>query len=308
MDDFLYFNIERFLSRKRSRISGQKRSALILRWLTLPSMSESLRIIDRKVGYLLEAGGEGKLNQWLLSNDIDFTTITAERYIIDYLKSRNSNIEDNLRRAGIDALLNFENQRVGIEITTLNSFIAEWIFMERLTEFLSERRCMDNKTLRITFSSRRIVREFGNDSLYGYLETVGNCILSNDIDCYSGLEILLETEHRWSGYISWELKDKDSFPWLKCLTGDLLNKIAATGKTRQLNKNTKNLRAEAINCQNEIKFCTTIIPKAYEGAAEAYEAIDSKSSREKAAQCRDLAAKYQEALGSGKVNAILPLY
>lgn len=99
----MYLNIKRFLS--ESRISRQGQSPLILRWLTLPSMSESLRIIDRKVGYLLDADGKGKLKQWFLSNDIDFTTITAERYIIDFLKSRNSNIEDNLESKGIERML-----------------------------------------------------------------------------------------------------------------------------------------------------------------------------------------------------------
>ena len=121
-------NIEDFLNRKSTRIQKLKHKPIIMKWLESPSMKESLRVIENKVKYLLEnyqGGGESKLIQWFLSGDINFVSITAERYIIDYLISKNSNIEDNLRKTGIDAKLKIDNENIGIEVTTLNGFIAE---------------------------------------------------------------------------------------------------------------------------------------------------------------------------------------
>ena len=123
-------NIEDFLNRKSTRIQKLKHKPIIMKWLESPSVSvkESLRVIEKKVKYLLEnyqGGGESKLIQWFLSGDINFVSITAERYIIDYLISKNSNIEDNLRKTGIDAKLKIDNENIGIEVTTLNGFIAE---------------------------------------------------------------------------------------------------------------------------------------------------------------------------------------
>lgn len=94
----MFDNIVRFLKNKDARIKRLDHLPLITHWLSSPTMEESLTILDKKVGILLDnfsKGGEGKLNQWLLSNDIDFCTLTAERYIIDYLKSKNQNIKDN---------------------------------------------------------------------------------------------------------------------------------------------------------------------------------------------------------------------
>ena len=104
-------------------------------------MRQPLTIIDKFVANLLgprHPGGTKKLEHWLLTSDKDFNAITAERYIINYLQQRNRGIVDNLLTDGVDAYLDCCGSTIGIEITTLNGFIADWILLERLTLLLDK--------------------------------------------------------------------------------------------------------------------------------------------------------------------------
>ena len=222
---------------------------LIIHWLSYPRMEDSLTILDRKVGYLLDnlsRGGEGKLNQWLFSDDVNFCSLTAERYILDYLRSKNKNIEDNLCPMGIDGSLSLPNKTVGIEITTLNGFVADWIFTERLVQSISSNGFLNDKTIRIKYSFSRLLKEFRKNTLYEYIQHVGSCIAQGNACLLQDANVYIEIEHRWSGSISWEIAVEDESQWISRLTKDLCDKIL-TFKKRQLNKFDKNIIFVGVN-------------------------------------------------------------
>jgi len=222
---------------------------LIIHWLSYPCMEDSLTILDRKVGYLLDnlsRGGEGKLKQWLFSDDVNFCTLTAERYILDYLRSKNKNIEDNLCPTGIDGSLSLANKTLGIEITTLNGFVADWIFTERLAQKISSIGFLNDKTIRVKYSFSRLLKEFRENTLYEYIHHVGSCIADSNACLLQDANVYIEIERRWSGSISWEIADEDESPWISCLTEDLYDKIV-TSKKRQLTKFDKNIIFVGVN-------------------------------------------------------------
>jgi len=246
----MFGNIDRFLKNKDARIKRLTLLPLITHWLSSPTVEESLIILDKKVGNLLanfSKGGEGKLNQWLLSNDIDFCTLTAERYIIDYLKSKNKNIKENLCPNGIDANLINGKQNVGVEVTTLNGFVSDWIFTERLAQIISSQNFLKDKAVRIKHSPLRLLTEFRKNNLYNYIEQVAKGIFVNNLKLLRGLNIKLEIERRWVGCIAWEITSDHDFPWLKFLTDDLLQKLTTANKKRQLKVNPKNLIFIGVN-------------------------------------------------------------
>lgn len=256
----MYENIRKYLSGKEAKLKKLTLKPLIIQWLSSASTAEFMAIIDAKVGYLLNNGGESKLKQWFLSNDIDFCTITAERYIIDYLKAKNLGLEDNLGKQGIDATLKYKDQVVGVEITTLNSFVAEWIFIERLTECILKDNLLNDKTIRIKYSASRILSEFRNNSLFTYISALFDNIKKNMFGEMLDLNVDIEIERRWTGSISWEIQKEDILPWLKLLTEDLLCKLI-TSKQRQLNKHPKNLIFVGVN---NIAPVNWVIPSIFE--------------------------------------------
>jgi len=255
----MYDNINRLIKLKAEKIGKLLLKPLIIDWLSCLGMEDSLTILDRKVGYLLDnysRGGEGKLNQWLFSNDVNFCTLTAERYILDYLRSKNKNIEDNLCRKGVDGSLSIANKMVGIEITTLNGFVADWIFTERLRQNISSIGFLNDKTIRVKYSFSRLLKEFREHTLYEYIRHVGSCIADNNTCLLQDANVSIEIEHRWSGSISWEIVDEDESQWISRLTKDLCDKIV-TSKKRQLNKFDKNIIFVGVN---NISFPNWAIP------------------------------------------------
>ncbi len=144
-------NINRYLTSKKAKIKKLKAPApIIMQWMGSPTMQDSLEIIDKHVDYLLNNRGGKKLGQWFLAGDINFNSITAERYIIRYLKSRNENIVDNLTTKGVDAHLKYEDSDIGIEVTTLNSDVGSWILSERLMQYLVDSGYLQDKGLELT--------------------------------------------------------------------------------------------------------------------------------------------------------------
>lgn len=246
----VYNNIENFIVQKSSRIQSLPFRPIIMKWLNSPSMKKSLQIIDKKVEYLLQEyqhGGEGKLIQWFLSNDLNFVTITAERYIIDYLVSQNINIEDNLGRQGVDAILRLENEKVGIEVTTLNAFIAEWILVERLAELLDSKHVIDDKTLGIGYDHERIIQETQQNRLYQYLDDVSSAIETEDHERLKVLDVSVEFDQIRPGFISWNPSQAQNFPWFKYLTTDLFAKLSESNKRKQLMLYPKNIIFVGVN-------------------------------------------------------------
>lgn len=260
----VYKNIEELLKRKSTRIQRLKHRPIIMEWLESPSMGESLQIIDKKVGYLLEHyhdGGESKLIQWLLSGDVNFVTLTAERYVIDYLIFQNSNIEDNLGKAGIDAKLKVGNENVGIEVTTLNGFIAELILIETLPGLLSAKNVVDDKTLRVTYDHERIMKEIQKNRMHQYIEELSVAIETLDVKSLKNLDVSIEFEHRWAGVISWNHSKADSFPWFRYITDELFSKLSESNKKRQLMEYSRNIIFVGVNY---IAPCNWAIPSIFE--------------------------------------------
>lgn len=244
-----YKNINKFIETKEAKIKKLPHVPFIIHWLSSPGMEGSLSILDRKVGYLLynfSKGGEGKLNKWLLSGDVNFCTLTAERYIADYLRSKNSNIVDNLGPKGVDCCFSNTDKDVGIEITTLNGFVADWIFTERLAQGISSCGFLNDKTIRIKHSLSRILQEFRKNTLYEYIHEVGESIVNNNAHLLQDSGISFEIEHRWAGCISWKIAVEDEFQWLSRLTGDLYDKIT-TSKKSQLKEFDKNIIFVGVN-------------------------------------------------------------
>ena len=241
-------NIQKYLTLKANRIKRLPHRPIIMWWLNISSMKKSLHVIDKKVEYLLQqcqTGGKGKLNQWFLSDDDNFINVTAERYIIDYLVSRNNNIEDNLAKRGVDAVLRLGKDEIGIEVTTLNGFIAEWILVERLTQFLDSENVIDDKTLRITYDHKRIIREKQQNRIYQYVQDVSVAIKDGDLEKLKTLDISVEFELRWARQISWHHSKAENFPWFKYLTSDLAEKIS--DKKKQLMNYPKNIVFVGVN-------------------------------------------------------------
>lgn len=242
-----YSNINSFFKQKENKIKKLKRPPLINFWISLPTMEDSLNTIDKKIDYLLKnshLGGEGKLKQWLLTDDIGFCTLSAERYIIDYLRSKNHNITDNLGREGIDSYIDVDGNKIGIEITTLNGLIENWIFQERLFQYISSKNLLMDKTIRIQYYISRIIEE--KQKLYEYIECVGDSIEHNDIEQLKNAEIEIEIEKRWTGAISWNAVGEDESKWLSRLTTGLYNTILQS-KTKQLSEYGKNLIFIGVN-------------------------------------------------------------
>ncbi len=195
METSAYKNIEEFFKRKSTKIQRLSYRPIVMKWVASPSMNKPLQIIDKKAGYLLEHyqnGGEHKLSDWFLTGDQNFVTQTAERYIIDYLRFQNDNIEDNLKKEGIDATLQIGDEKIGVEVTTLNGSFAEWILIERLSEILNSNNIFHDKTLRIEYDYERIRSETQQNTIDQYLFALGEAIISKNYDSLKTLDVSIE--------------------------------------------------------------------------------------------------------------------
>jgi len=240
-------NIQNFLKSHAEKIKCIEPRPIVTRWLQSPPMVQSLNIIDKYVGYLLDRGATEKINQWFLAGDENFNAITAERYILAYLSQRNENLVDNLKAKGIDGFLEDRLGRIGIEITTLNGFIGEWIFVERLTEFLDEKNYLaNNNGLEISYSHARIQLAVQGKMIYDFIKKTGDAILSNDTQSLSEMKISIR-HHNRGPYISFDIDDTDSFPWFKYITQDLQSKLQEKSKVQQLAQQTRNIIFVGLN-------------------------------------------------------------
>lgn len=240
-------NIQRFLKSKNDKIKNLKNRPIVVRWLQSQGMMKSLEIIDKNVGYLLHHSAIEKLNHWFLAGDENFNAITAERYILAYLRQRNVKLKDNLKAEGIDGFLEDELGRIGIEITTLNGFISNWIFVERLTEFLDQENYLTiNRGLEISYSHTRIQSELQGKAIYDFIRKTGEAILLNDTHSLAQKNISI-FPHSRGPFISFDIDDTDSFPWFRYITQDLLSKLQEKSKVQQLAKQTRNIVFIGIN-------------------------------------------------------------
>ncbi len=230
---------------------------IIINWMNNPSMKKSLEVIYKKVNYLrYQKGGKRKLKEWFCSNDTNFTTITAERYIIDYLMSKNKNIRDNLRNKGPDAYFKIAQEEVGIEITTLNKFINEWIFKERLLELLILKNFLGEETITITYNHETL-KEIKGCTIDDYIKRVADAIEKKDGLSLSELDISIHKEDRPTGCIVWNHGNTDDFPWFEYLTSTLINKLY--DKRKQLKRYKKNIVFAGVNYSMPINWVNPLI-------------------------------------------------
>lgn len=239
-------NIQQFLNGKQNKIRKLKQLPIIIEWMNSPTMKDSLDIIDKHVEYLLNNQGGNKLEQWFFSGDVNFNSITAERYIIGYLRERNKTLKDNTAKDGIDACIKNGNSVVGIEVTTLNSYVGSWILTERLAKFLDKKNFLKDKSLEITYSQQKVSDATKGGTINSYIEEVGEAIVTGDSQAISKLGFSIKSNSR-PGWISWNLGDSSSFPWFRALTDELFSKVQAKEKVKQLKKFSRNLVFVGVN-------------------------------------------------------------
>lgn len=237
-------NIRAYLQKKKSNIENDwKNRPIVLGWLGKASMKDSLSVMDKKVKCLM-GKRDGKIRDWFLSGDRNFYAITAERYIMDYLKSKNQSLVDNFsKQGGPDGMLQGDKEDIGIEVTTVNGFVADSIFQEKLLLYLEEKGYDLSKTYEISYDYERVneeIKKKDNSALYDYIETVGCNIIRNDSGELKKLHVTWNVTDRKNGYIVWEKNAADRFPVMEYLTYRLISPLKK-GKKQQLSRLQKNL-------------------------------------------------------------------
>jgi len=202
--------LESYFKGKSTKHEGWRRPIAMI-WLEKNGID--IEVFERRAKKLYDLGAMSKLKSWLLSeDDIHFISYTAERYIIDYLIDRNQDIQDNLFSINgkqTDARLARGGREFGIEVTTINTDVAEWIFIERLPLFLEEKGYRFDKTIVVSYNLETITDMLQNNSIYQYIQDVGYAIIKNDNDRFQQLMIGLEKTTRSYSCIVWEhLTDK----------------------------------------------------------------------------------------------------
>lgn len=237
---------------------------IIFRWIKKRSMQKSLSVIDRKAGKLLRLNQKGKLKNWLLGDDQQFNSMTAERYIADYLEKKldKDNLYkfvDNPQTQGVDGFITEKSKSIGIEITTLNGLLTVWMFTERLTQLLElgNLDLLRKGTLEVFYSGKKLMTfRISNDlvqEMQKYIKKVFENIKTNQRKekWYSkhlstGFEI---DKNGSQGYIVWEQNDKNDSKltkqFLNDLTEGVIRKIAS--KSNQLSRQSANIVFVGVN-------------------------------------------------------------
>ena len=254
-------HIRDFLLQHERKIGILPRRPIIEAWLDRPSMAGCIQVLDEKVAYLLgKNGGRAKCCQWFLSGDNDFNAITAERYVLDYLRSKNPDLRENLRNKGVDAQLRVNGDTIGIEVLALQCDLGEWVFCEQLPRLLLMIGCGQDRTLTITFSSQRLNVEYQNGGMEPYLEKAVRAIRTQDRELLGRLDLSISIEPG-PGIIVWNAKPPDAENWFDILTRNLLNKLTAPQKANQLKRFSRNIVFVGVNQAAQVNWA---IPRIFE--------------------------------------------
>lgn len=232
-------NLELYFKNKSFRSSDWKSFPIILRWMQVGRMDEALKIIDKKVGYLLTLNVRKKVEEWF-SDDKHIIQTTAERYILDYLRNRNTNYEENFSGNGVDAYLNKSGEKIGIEATTINKTLTEELFRERLLMYLHLKGYKRRERIEISCSIDKLIPI--GFYIYDLIEDIGNVILQNTGNVK---DVSIIKSQAPVGYISWGIKENSNFNLLDFLDKRLSEII--TSKQAQLSKNSKNILFIGVN-------------------------------------------------------------
>lgn len=230
---------------------------IIFKWIKKSTTKEYLLVIDKKVGKLLRLKQKGKIKNWLLGDDQQFNSMTAERYIADYLeaKLKLTNIyryEDNLQTKGVDGFISINSEMIGVEITTLNGFLAEWMLIDRLTWLLDDNniQVLNKGCLKIYYSGKKLM-EFrkSNNLVQGMQEYIKKAFSSiNDHQekekwYPKHLNIRFKVDKNGSpGYIVWEQIDNKFL----CLTNKFLEDLT-TGVIVKIKEKERQLKNQSAN-------------------------------------------------------------
>lgn len=243
-------HLEAFIASKRATINSRAIPPLILKWIESEGMLRVLEVIDLHVEYLKQnPGGLKKLDQWLLANERNFYDITAERYIICHLVKHNANIQDNLDTEGVDAILKDASGDIGIEVTTLNSFVGESILMERLAQAQAKNVGLKDAYFHIDFTSyEQIELQEKGGRIHKYIEEIATAIEIDDRGSLTKLGVAIGfPDLEGVGGFSLSVENTDEFPMIEVLTEELLQKLQKGNKARQLKMYERNIVFVGVN-------------------------------------------------------------
>lgn len=212
---------------------------ILLRWIESTRMQNEINVIAHKVDDLLSRGARSKVKEWI-SSDFALTQTTAERYLLDNIRVNNTNYEDSFSGGGVDGYLEVDGDRVGIEVTTINKALPEWILKERLLIYLSLNNFSLNDGIEITYDLPKI--EALKYNQLDLIEKVGINIIRQNFHPVDGVS--LKKISKESGYISWKnISSGDNF--FSEMSSSLLTIISE--KRKQLSKNKKNILFVGVN-------------------------------------------------------------
>ncbi len=229
-----YASLDKFFSGKKIQ-SDWFKFPVVLRWMDDMGMESSVKVIDNKVKYLLsQSGGVSKLKEWFLKSNDRMVTITAERYILDYVRSQNSGLKEILTGGDVDACINISGTEYGIEVTCFLETFAEWVLVERIQQYLSQNKIIPLYGLKVSAELQTLKSFAYRDETYqrNVIEQLSISVNSGGVFKYEGFSIHPIPDIQ-PGIISWEFEQDMSNP-LDSLINDLSNKI--NEKHRQLNK------------------------------------------------------------------------
>ncbi len=159
---------------------------ILLRWYESRRMQDTIAILEKKVEYLLDHGAISKINEWI-SNDKALTQITAERYILDYLRIKNANFTEMFTGGGVDGFLINSDSCVGIEVTTVNQSIPEWILQERLLLYLAKNNYNGENDIEVIYDLSKL-EAIKYDKLE-IIEKIGVEIIRNNYHPINGVSV-----------------------------------------------------------------------------------------------------------------------
>jgi len=206
---------------------------ILLRWIESGSMKAEVDVISKKADYLAGVGAKSKVKEWL-SSDIALTHITAERYLLDNIRKKNANFLESFTGGGVDGYLKIHDDNIGIEVTTVNHSLPEWILRERLLSYLSVNTYNRGEGVEISYDLSKL-----EGIKYENLEIIpkiGSMIMRGNFHEIDGITV--KKISREGSYISWNILESGNNFFANIR--DSLTRIL-TDKSKQLNKNAQNI-------------------------------------------------------------------
>ncbi|MGI5827675.1 MAG: hypothetical protein ACOX6V_01485 [Patescibacteria group bacterium] len=213
-----YNNINQYFTirSKKNSIENWKNFPIILGWVSKGGdLKIGLKILDSKIGYLLEKRACSKLNEWFNPKNVfGEVRITAERYLIDYLMAKNKlKLSEKFKGPGPDAEFRDHNNKIGIEVTIKNETEVCWVFQERLLLFLRSKKYVLKHPIEISYSLISL-KTFLNKGkkILEEVEKIGNEIITLDTSRKNKITTqnysLFKCKRRGS-YINWKYTCKN---------------------------------------------------------------------------------------------------